>query len=444
MLAAAGLSLFGLTGSIAAEVYMNEIFFDPPSSGDSSQEYVELRGTADMMLDDHYLIFLENENLSNNSGMPGVIDFIFDLNGLSLSNTGFLTLRQKGTPYSLPAGPHDLINSGTGDSWGTSPADNNVGVTSIDGEIENSGFTAMLIRRESGAAPSLNLELDGHVDNDGVEETNYDGLDHLVTGGEHWQIINPDSETGYSWTVLDAIGVYSEEHEAVFGRTYAPINFGVEFDGEQVIYFEQATLQLINQVFHPNIAEGQTYVGVGAEIESVHRYGNSTGSTEHDWHATNVTNNTAAGFVSADEGFLQSGPDPHGLPRQDGLEYESSQFVPYGTNITDTLGTPNYPLNQTSLPWDFNGNGVVDAADYTVWRDSLGQTDPTGTSLAANADRDGSVDQTDYLAWKYHFGESLPNVGAGSLAGRLAVPEPATGAFVMLAAVVMLGSRRRR
>ena len=35
------------------------------------------------------------------------------------------------------------------------------------------------------------------------------------------------------------------------------------------------------------------------------------------------------------------------------------------------------------LDGDYNANGVVDAADYTVWRDSLGQT---GMGLAADGD----------------------------------------------------------
>jgi hypothetical protein len=410
-------------------LYINEIFFDPPSSGDSTQEYVELRGPADMSLDNHYLIFLENENISNNTGMPGVVDFIFDLNSRTLSSTGFLTLRQKGTPFTLPAGPHDLINTGSGDSWGTSPADNTVGVSSTGGEIENSGFTAMLIRNDSGDAPILGLELDGQVDNDDDEMTTYDGLDY---------------ETGQSgWTILDSVGVFSEANEAVFGRTYAPINFGVETDGQQVAYFEQQTLQFINRTFHPNIVPGQTYVAVGSEIESIHRYGNSTGSTEHDWHATNVTDNPSSGFVSAADGFRQSGPDPHGLPREDGAEFESSQFVPYGVNITDTLGAPNYPLNQTVLPWDFNGNGTVDAADYTLWRNSLGQADPTGLSVVTNADRDGSVDQTDYEAWKYHFGESLPAASGSGAAATSGAPEPASFLLALVGMVAIAASRSR-
>lgn len=420
-------AVFG--GRASAEIFINEIYFDPPASGDDTQEYVELRGTPNMMLDDHYLVFLENEFNSefddSISGPPGEIDFIFDLSGLSLSPTGYLTFRQKDTPYTLPAGPHDLINTGSGTGWGTSPADNTVGVSSTSGVIENSGFTAMLIHNVAGSAPTLGMKLDGSVDNDNDPATDYDGLDY-PNGVEDLPGGDP------RWEILDSIGVYSERDEAAFGRTYSPLTYGPEADGAIVTFFETSTGKLIlNHEFHPNITDEQTYVDVGFEIEYVVRYGDSTGDSAKDWHVSNLTNETAAGFVSAADGFRQSAPDPHGFPRPDGAEFESNQFVPYGTNLTDTLGEPNYPLNQSVLPWDYNQNGVVDAADYTMWRDALGAPDPTGTGLFINADRDDSVDQTEYDAWAFHFGESLTSPGTGGVAGGGIVPEPASWLLVV-------------
>ncbi|TWT87145.1 hypothetical protein Mal64_26800 [Pseudobythopirellula maris] len=58
-----------------------------------------------------------------------------------------------------------------------------------------------------------------------------------------------------------------------------------------------------------------------------------------------------------------------------------------------------------ALAGDYNGNGVVDAADFTVWRDLRGSA---GFGLAADGDGDGVVDDDDYQLWIAHFGQSLP------------------------------------
>jgi hypothetical protein len=66
---------------------------------------------------------------------------------------------------------------------------------------------------------------------------------------------------------------------------------------------------------------------------------------------------------------------------------------------------------------DYNLNGIVDAADYTVWRDTIGST----TALDADGNQNGIVDSDDYDVWKSNFGQMTPSSGAGVSA---AVPEP--------------------
>lgn len=79
---------------------------------------------------------------------------------------------------------------------------------------------------------------------------------------------------------------------------------------------------------------------------------------------------------------------------------------------------------------DYNGDGTVDAADYTLWRDTLGST----TMLAADGDGNGTVDAADYQIWRSNFGST-----SGS---PLTVPEPA--ATCLLAAWVVMLCRRNR
>ena len=67
----------------------------------------------------------------------------------------------------------------------------------------------------------------------------------------------------------------------------------------------------------------------------------------------------------------------------------------------------------SGLPADGNGNGVVDAADYTVWRNHLQTVAP----LPGDYDDNGIVNQADYDVWKAPFGQTgsgLPADGNGN------------------------------
>ena len=85
------------------------------------------------------------------------------------------------------------------------------------------------------------------------------------------------------------------------------------------------------------------------------------------------------------------------------------------------VGTP------AGLPGDYNGDMKVDAADYTVWRDHLG--DPTEAALHGNGSNSGGVDAADYTLWKSKFGTHSGS-GSGSLEGGN-VPEPSDFALLI-------------
>jgi hypothetical protein len=54
---------------------------------------------------------------------------------------------------------------------------------------------------------------------------------------------------------------------------------------------------------------------------------------------------------------------------------------------------------------DYNLNGKVDAADYTVWRDTLGSTEDFRANGNNEGDSEDLIDFADYEVWKEHFGE---------------------------------------
>lgn len=90
-----------------------------------------------------------------------------------------------------------------------------------------------------------------------------------------------------------------------------------------------------------------------------------------------------------------------------------------------------------AIPGDYNQNGIVEAADYVLWRNTLGQT---GVGLAADGDGDSEVDADDYDIWTQHFGDVT--MGSGTTAA--AVPEPGTLQFVLLVACCALRMWRLR
>lgn len=90
-------------------------------------------------------------------------------------------------------------------------------------------------------------------------------------------------------------------------------------------------------------------------------------------------------------------------------------------------------LVSVALAGDYNNDGSVNAADYTVYRDLLGSA---GTGLAADGSGDGFIDAADYDLWRTHYGQTA----AGS--GAAAIPEPVSATAAI--AALLFGTLVRR
>jgi hypothetical protein len=236
-------------------------------------------------------------------------------------------------------------------------------------------------------------------------------------------------------------------------------DFAIEFNisnGSRYIYVIDMTVgenspNQLNQA----LFLGPVPVDWGAATQDYYRDGGSTfaGQVTHAWNGSNTAGVfgydfglppgelgdplsattgleflLSADFLNADSGhvikmlpFITSGSG----------EYLSNQFLPGLGGITN-LGGPGgeggEPLFDARefagdqfiaipgppLPGDYNQNGRVDAADYTVWRNTLGGF----TDLRANGDNSGAsagvVDEADYAFWKLHFGEVAGSPGSAS------------------------------
>jgi hypothetical protein len=78
------------------------------------------------------------------------------------------------------------------------------------------------------------------------------------------------------------------------------------------------------------------------------------------------------------------------------------------------------------VPGDYNGNRVVDAGDYLLWRKTFGSR----ANLAADGNGDGVVTEADYLYWRQRFGNPFTPAAGLSLA---AVPENSTWLYLCVA-----------
>ncbi|MEQ8847476.1 PEP-CTERM sorting domain-containing protein [Botrimarina sp.] len=135
--------------------------------------------------------------------------------------------------------------------------------------------------------------------------------------------------------------------------------------------------------------------------------------TELSW-----MNLTASGQAA---GANLTGTIDLGLVAPSGLTEEQFQglFAAAVFNTGDALSRAVSFFAPEGLPGDFNGDGTVDAADYTVWRDGLGTT----------------YQQSDYDTWAANYGASA--------SGAAGVPEPAAGWMLLLGSAAA-GRRRWR
>jgi T5SS/PEP-CTERM-associated repeat protein len=122
--------------------------------------------------------------------------------------------------------------------------------------------------------------------------------------------------------------------------------------------------------------------------------------------------------------------------------------------VSGTFGSQTLPALAAGLNWDvdylansvvlrvigregdYNQNGIVDGADYVVYRNTLGQS---GAGLAADGNLNNQIDIGDYNVWRAHFGQAA--VTGSSVGATTAVPEGGTIALLAIAVVLVGGQR---
>jgi mannan endo-1,4-beta-mannosidase len=91
------------------------------------------------------------------------------------------------------------------------------------------------------------------------------------------------------------------------------------------------------------------------------------------------------------------------------------------------------PTFAWKTPGDYTNDGLIDAADYVVWRDNLNRSVVQFT--VADGNGNGLIDQGDFSIWRSNYGSSFAGAGAAQT-----VPEPS--AFVLATILLSISLHR--
>lgn len=160
--------------------------------------------------------------------------------------------------------------------------------------------------------------------------------------------------------------------------------------------------------------------------------------SSHDNFATpigsgDITGNASATAYSINLSSLQDVSGP--------IEFRLLAYG--GTGATGTFSINDFEFDgvveqsgggSPTMAGDYNGDGVVDAADYVTWRASK----TNGTQLLNETASLGVADDADYDAWRANFGAGPVGGGAGLAKEAMVVPEPSATVLLGLAIVAFI------
>ena len=235
------------------------------------------------------------------------------------------------------------------------------------------------------------------------------------SGGD-WDLVAKSTAFGIAGLNVEIINIVPTIIEAPQGTVNGNIRAGfAEFD------YQQSTNSMdIGQIpLIPPLAPGQeenVFYGVGTLQNGAPDYTGNGGAPSIGPHFNSLINllgeipwattpdfkgdstwDTAARFVS---GTFAPGVTPAFLTGSTANVFTS--LPPDNTsfgNIAEASVTAIVRTNLVLENADYNHNGIVDAADYVVWRSMLGQTGIT-PGTGADGTGDGNVDIADYNLWR--------------------------------------------
>jgi hypothetical protein len=256
-----------------------------------------------------------------------------------------------------------------------------------------------------------------------IENADGDPFDQTVSGIGMQYYVRDGHSAAYMQQVLQNL--------SVTGLPLSLTEFGVQGNVTNPTDAARYVTEALRMIFGSASAESFMYWGFWEGAYDPNLQGSSA-LVDTNWNLTTVGD----AWLQLTDGWdtdesVQVGPD--GTIDFTGF-YGDYEITVGGETFDLTLvkGTPLYSL--VVAPGDYNGDGTVDAGDFTVWRDTLGSPG----DLRADGNGNLVIDSGDYDMWKALFGTTYGG-GAGSVTAG--VPEPAT---VLLLLVGCAGACCRR
>ena len=282
-------------------------------------------------------------------------------------------------------------------------------------------------------------------------DVNYAGA-HPAAGGA-WQLFAKSDGFGIFSLGVDLIEIDSALQFALpTGTVNGSDNAGFAIQLNNAIAGGRRLIAAQQALGPPAVEQGAFY-GVGTLTNGSPDFPGALGGTNQigptltsltgvqniPWATTDPVWSTG---VSVASGTFSAGDTP---------SFGSSALFPSGSVFTSlgTVGALGAITNSVAITTqintnlsfgvatgDYDGNGTVDSADYTLWRDTFGQS--VASLTGADGSGNGLIDIDDYNVWKNNYGSSGPAVSAAT-----SIPEPC-GAALAVSAFMMRTFRRLR
>jgi hypothetical protein len=194
-----------------------------------------------------------------------------------------------------------------------------------------------------------------------------------------------------------------------------------DFDGTFTFYFSDPMINAAGQVAFMAFTTGTS--GTPYNVRGIYLYDDDRGLISVAHEGDSMLGSTIT-LLEFSNGYFGS------FRQQQGLNDRGQ--VTYRFRLADgRSGIALWSMPEVEpLPGDYNSDGTVDAADYTLWRDNLGAeagtlpNDTTGEAIGV----------AQYQQWRQNYGNS--NVGS-AVVPSVAIPEPASAAMLVAAFVLL-------